>query len=149
MNPEDREWQAQERAMQIERDGLDMTGADALSARYLVIARALRQPLDAALPPDFADRMAALVASRGQPVEVESRFEQAMLVALAVVMGIAALVALLVYGSSDWVAPLTDSLGRVGRPPLTWPLTIAACLSLSWFAQRLRNRGESENRHLA
>lgn len=149
MNPEDREWQAQERAVQIERDGLDMADADGLSASYLGIARALRQPLDAALPRDFAARMAALAGSRGQPVEIESRFEQTMLVALAVAMGIAALVALLVYGSSDWFAPLTDSLHRIGRPPLTWPLAVAACLSLSWFAQRLRDRGENGHRRLA
>ena len=149
MNPEDREWQAQERAMQIERDGVDMTEADGLSASYLGIARALREPLGAALPADFAERMAAMVASRRQPVEIESRFEQTLLVALCVVMGLSALVALLVYGSGDWVAPLTDSFRRVGRPPLTWSLAVAACLSLSWFAQHLRNRGEDGHRHLA
>lgn len=149
MNPEDREWQAQERAMQIERDGRDMTEADGLSASYMGIARALREPLVAALPVDFAERMGALVANRRQPVEIESRFEQALLVTLGLIMGLSALVALLVYGSGDWVGPLTDSFRRLGRPLLTWPLAVAACLSLSWFAQHLRNRGEDGHRHLA
>jgi hypothetical protein len=45
------------------------------------------------------------------------------------------------------VAPLTDSLRHLGRPVLTWPLALAACLSVSWMAQRLRNGSPDDSRH--
>ena len=53
---DEREWQAQERALQEER--LHLTGDPRLAA-YRRIARALRQPLPDALPADFARRLAA------------------------------------------------------------------------------------------
>ena len=50
----EREWQAQEHALQAERLGLDPAGDNARVRRYRLLARALRQPLPETLPGDFA-----------------------------------------------------------------------------------------------
>ncbi len=152
MIPDEREWQAQERAMQCERAGVELTDGDAASAEYLSIARALRQPMDAELPADFASRIAGMVAVRERSAAVDSRFEQGLLVVLGVSMGIAALVAAWVYGA-DWMQsllnPLAAPLGQVGKANLGWPLAMASCLVLSWLSGQLHRRAGRSGRHLA
>ncbi|HKT27418.1 hypothetical protein [Dyella sp.] len=56
-NAMEREWALQERALRDERLGLDARD-DARLQRYRAVARALRQPLDEALPSDFASQVA-------------------------------------------------------------------------------------------
>jgi hypothetical protein len=152
MIPDEREWQAQERAMQCERAGVEVTDGDAASAEYLSIARALRQPLDAGLPADFASRVANLATARVRPAGVDSRFEQGLLVVLGVSMGIAALVAAWVYGAGwmqSMLNPLAAPFGHVGKASLAWPLALASCLVLSWLSGHLHRHAGRADRHLA
>src|SRR6185503_17201786 len=58
----EREWLAQERALDAERRGLAPAGDNARVRRYRLLARALREPMPVALPADFARRMAAQAA---------------------------------------------------------------------------------------
>ena len=148
MMADEREWQAQERAKQLERDGLECPDADNLTAGYLSIARALRQPIDVGLPSDFAERIDRLVAAQARPAAGETRFELGMLVALALAMGIAALVVMLLYGS-NWMAPVADALGHVARPTLRWSVAVLLCLAISWLAEQLRRYPKHPGRHRA
>lgn len=148
MNPDEREWQVQERATQCERAGVDMPDADTESAEYLTIARALRQPLDSGLPADFASRVAGLAAARIRPAAVDSRFEQGLLVVLGLVMAASALVATVIYGTG-WLGPLVNPLGQVGKSNLAWPLALLLCLAVSWLSEQLRRRATGPGHHLA
>lgn len=152
MIPDEREWQAQERAMQCERAGVELTDGDAASAAYLSIARALRQPMDADLPADFAVRVARLAAARAHDAAPDSRFERGLLLVLGIAMGVAGLVAVAIYGP-DWLGPLADALaapiGRLGKANLAWPLALASCLALSWFSGHLQRLAGRSGRHPA
>lgn len=53
----EREWALQEQAVRAERLGLDAS-RDAKVQRYRAVARALQQPLDEDLPPNFAREIA-------------------------------------------------------------------------------------------
>lgn len=139
MIPDEREWQVQERAVKCARDGTDMTDGDAESMDYLAVARALRQPLDADLPHDFASRVAGLANARLRAEAPDSRFEQGLLVVLGLAMGVSALVFAVIYGGS-WLDALVNPLGQVIRSNLAWPLALASCLALSWFTEQLRLR---------
>ncbi|HEX7731823.1 MAG TPA: hypothetical protein VF415_04190, partial [Rhodanobacter sp.] len=83
----EREWQAQERALQAERLGLDPAGDDARVRRYRLLARTLRQPMPEALPEDFAKQMAARVAvAPARRHAADARFESTLAGILAVVL---------------------------------------------------------------
>ena len=62
MNPDERKWQAQERAAKAERAGNVLLDLDPLSAGYVPIVRALREPMAVGLSDDFAARVARLAA---------------------------------------------------------------------------------------
>jgi hypothetical protein len=144
MIPDEREWQAQEAAVQAERTGA-VEESDALIADYLAVARALRQPLEVKLPDDFARRVAAL-ATRYRPVaEIESGLERRLLFALAVVLGIAALVAAMVYGR-NWLGASINLVSQLGKPSMPWLSSLLACVALSAVSQQLgRVFGRSGN----
>jgi hypothetical protein len=139
MIPDEREWQAQERAMQCERAGLEIPASDALSTGYLAVAQALNQAPKPLLPADFAARVAALAASGRQSTEVESKLERALLLGLSTVFGLCALAAVVIYGSS-WLGNSFSMLAQVGTLNLAWPMALAACLGVSWASEVLRRR---------
>ena len=148
MIPDEREWQAQERAMQVERNGQDVADVDNLAASYVSIAKALRQPLVSGLPSDFANRTAARVAEQLRTMPVDSGLERWLLNALAVVMALSGLLVLLLY-RDNWLAPLTVMLGQVGSLDSPGLLVMALCLAVSWLAEQLRRQVQSPHRHPA
>lgn len=150
MIPDEREWQAQEKAMNCERAGLDLPATDTLGVSYLPVARALGQPLEPLLPVDFAARVAAM-AARGQQagMEAESKLEHWLLLGLAAVFVISALAAGVIYGDGSWLGSSFSLLARLGAGNLAWPLALVACLVISWSAEALRSRASGANPRLA
>ncbi|MFC4765775.1 hypothetical protein [Dyella koreensis] len=126
----EREWQAQEQAIERERHGLDPATDDARVLRYRVLARALRQPPEQALPADFAQRVARQVelsaASRASADPGFERYLQRFLVAVLMVGAI-----VVVAGhASEWLPSFSAAV------PMTvltnpWLLAFACCIGLS------------------
>lgn len=122
----EREWQAQERARLDERHGA--TTGDGVAHPYRLIARALRQPPTALLPPGFAQRTAR------QAVQADTRVERYLMRGLVAVFALAAAIVTLRHGQ-DWLRPVLASV------PATWwnnPLlpALLACLGLSGLLGR-------------
>ena len=127
------EWQAQEHALQAERLGLDPAGDDARVRRYRVLARTLRQPLPDTLPADFAQRVAARVATRpAMPASGGSRLESTLLIILAGIFVIAAGV-VLARDEQTWLPAIRAALPAADPHDLRWPLAFVGCLGLSWL----------------
>ena len=135
---EEREWQAQERALRNEKLGSDAAQDDALVARYRTIARALRQPPAGALPSNFAYEVARLAALQARPAEVDARLEQWLVRLLVGVMALAGAVVAALYGG-QWLQA-TDALfvetGGVGVGG--WIMALAACFAITFGFDWLR-----------
>ena len=134
MNPDEREWQAQEAATDCVRSGAAPNELDAASASYVALVHALREPIEVQLPVDFARRVALRAAAQESAKAVDSRLEQGLLWTLGVVFGIATLVATIIYGG-NWLEPSID-LARQWIKPSLW-LSLAGCLAVSAFSQQL------------
>lgn len=115
---DDARWQAQERARLAALAG----HADA-DPSDLRIARALREPPPVGLPPDFATRVASMARAG---MVADSRLEQRLLRALAVVFALSAAVVVAWFGRG-WVAALAASLPG-GQGALGWAALTACCL---------------------
>jgi hypothetical protein len=129
----EREWLAQERAMQRERLQLDPAGDDARSRRYRLLARALREPLPDALPADFAQHLARRVAAiPARGVASGTSFEGALMLTLAIALAIAAAAVMAIYGSA-WLPSFITILPTPHAPATHWLLALGACLGVSWL----------------
>ena len=129
----EREWQAQERALDAERHGLDPAADNARVRRYRLLARALREPMPVALPADFARRMAARVTAA--PVRqhaAEARLESTLASTLVVMLVVAGGVVLAYYGSA-WLPTFRSLLPSSGTPATGWLLALGGCLGASWL----------------
>lgn len=136
---DEREWQAQERALQEER--LHLTGDPRLSS-YRAIARALRQPLPDALPADFARRLAEQV---GQ-VPLDMRFEQGLVRGLALALALSGAVVAAMYGQA-WLPAMLAVLPASSSPnAMHWLLAVVACVGMSWAFDQLRKGMHSHAR---
>lgn len=136
----EREWLAQEHALQAERLGLDSSGDDARVRRYRVLARILRQPLPETLPDDFAQQVAARVATLpATPARAGSRFESILLVTLAGIFLVAAGAVLAIY-EQTWLPAIRGTLPAANLHDLLWPLTFVGCLCLSWLLSQWQRR---------
>jgi hypothetical protein len=127
---EQREWEAQERAVSEERSGAPSTGDRNVDA-YRIVARALRTPPLAPLPSDFAARTAARArALRAANEQVEVWLERGLL-ALLLLAGAAAL---FIY-NGDWLRELDLSVSEGAaasiRTVAAWGIAVAACVGLS------------------
>lgn len=130
---QEREWQAQERALRAERLGLDPSNGDGRVRRYRLLARALREPMPEALPADFARQMAARAAAapaRGQAAE--SRLEWALTAALIAVLAVSAGVVTVLYGDA-WLPAFRQLLPSPGTPGAQWLLALGACMTATWL----------------
>lgn len=135
----EREWLAQERAMRRERLRLDHLGDDARVLRYRMLARALRQPIAARPPADFARQVAALAGrAAGESRTADSRLESGLMIALAIVFATAAIVVTVMYGHA-WLTPLAAVLP--GPAAARWLLALGGCLGLSWLLGRWSMHG--------
>ena len=129
---EQREWDAQERALRAERSEERASGDPAV-AQYRLVARALRTPPLDALPSDFAVRTAARAERQARIADerVEQWIERA-LVALLLLVGA---VALLVYGREvslpaiPFAVPERTALGI--QTIASWSFAVAVCVGLS------------------
>jgi hypothetical protein len=122
-----REWSAQERALAEERAGLAPEAGDPQLRSYRLVARALAQPPDEQLPPDFARRMARQAARVADPAD--TRLERNLLALLALALALAGLAAVALYGA-EWLPALDGgAVGTLLAKPWAW--AVAACLGLS------------------
>lgn len=145
MNTHDeREWQAQERALLNERIGADAAEDDALVARYRSIARALRQPPAGALPSNFAYEVARLAAMQPRPADIDSALEQWLVRALVGTMVLAAVIVTAIYGS-DWLGATGALLGSNGIGGGGWIAALVACFAMTFGFGRLPARGRSKD----
>ena len=148
MNPEQREWLAQEQAVARARNNRLDADDDALSSSYVAIARALRQPIEVQLPADFAARVAGLAMQRRPVVEIESALEKRLLLILGVAFGIAALAVGLIYGG-NWFVPALGHLDQLGQPSLSLVVGLLGCLGISALAQQLHRLSGRRDTSLA
>lgn len=129
----EREWLAQERALDAERRGLDPAADDARTRRYRLLARALREPMPVALPADFAQRMAAQVAAvPARRRAADARIEYSLIGTLVAVMAVAAGVVVASYGSA-WLPAFRSLLPPAGTPATGWLLALGGCVGASWL----------------
>ena len=128
---DEREWQAQERALRAER--LHLSG-DA-DPGYRRVAAALRSAPPVALPADFARRMALRVGA----ATLDLRMERWLLLACSAVLAVAVPAALALYGGSglEVAAAVFPSLSQAAPG---WLLAVVACVALNGLMEPLRRR---------
>jgi len=134
---DEREWQAQERALREIRSGMGprdaSTGGDeTLVARYRRVAQALRVPPPSGLHAGFAAEVARL-AGQAAP---DTGIERGLLRALASAMALSSAVVVAAYGVQWWRA----LVHLLGSDALGWTLAAAACAAMSWSFEWLRRR---------
>lgn len=131
---DEREWQAQERAMRAARNAAPLDDEDMQAASYLGVSRALRAPPMAPLPMAFA----ADVARRAQAVQDANaeRFERILTHALIAVLGLSACVICVIHGA-QWLPALESAMPDGGG---TWLALVAACVGMHWTMERWRAR---------
>lgn len=129
---QEREWLAQERALDAERRGLASDHDDACTRRYRLLARTLREPLPDALPADFARQMAARTVAPMRRPDKATGFELALVAALAAAMLVAAGVVTADYGHT-WLPAFRSLLPAAGAPSTGWLLALAGCLAATWL----------------
>ena len=131
--PAMREWALQERALDAERRG-EPAGADTRIDRYRAIARALREPVEPQLPPDFARRVARRVRD---DAAASGSAELRIATAMVAVLGAVALGWLVRDGGAAFASlPVATN---------AWVLALGACVGTSalvqwWSGARLRRR---------
>ena len=127
---DEREWQAQERALLAERNGTAIGDDDALAAPYRAVSRALRQPPMEAIPLDFAASVARqAVAARAAGDE---RFERVLTQALIALLGLSAGVVSVLYGP-QWLHAIGSAVPSGAGP---WVGVLAACAGMHWLLGR-------------
>ena len=135
----EREWQAQERALRDAREGLASTDPQAL--RYRKVADALRMPLPDALPADFASSVAALAEHNARapvPALVQAAqsgvLERGLLRAAIAVMGVGSAVVVAMYGA-QWAPAFSSLWPAMSGSSAGWATLLVACLGVSLGAQ--------------
>lgn len=142
----EREWQAQERAVQAERAHERADADDARTREYRLVVRALGEMPAESLPADFAASVAWRVRTEPHtaPAAAEpftSPFERRLLQVLIGAFGIA-LGAVLASLGSDALQSILSGVLAVGTyAKNAWLLAFAACLTLSAGMQFWHPRG--------
>lgn len=135
MNHDDKEWLAQEAALEQERCGL-APATDPLIASYRRIARVLAEPPMPALPLDFARSVARRI---DQHAEMDARFEQWLVIALLGVMAIGGIIVATLYGEV-WLRAGIGILPGSGSGTMQWLMLLSACVGMSWMTTALGRR---------
>ena len=129
----EREWDAQERAMQAEAAGAP-DARDPLEARYRVVSRALREAMPPALPANFAEMMAARVGR----APLDTRVEGALANLLTGLLVLSGLVVAVMYGA-DWLRASLALLPPMSGGAVQWIVAgaagVAMSLAMSAFAR--------------
>jgi ABC-type dipeptide/oligopeptide/nickel transport system permease component len=135
-DPAEREWQAQELALQQERFGRITADNGMRVQRYRMLARALLQPLDIALPSDFAREVARRAEVRaGTRSAFGCRFELVLSGTLIAVFGVAVGVIVTFHGS-HWLHPFVIAARALASP---WGLALVGCVGMSIALERWRS----------
>lgn len=122
------EWALQERAVDEERRGLPSAGEQARLLRYRQLSRALRQPLEPALPADFARRVAQRVEAEAAAAEArDRRFERGLIGVLVALFGLAIGTMIAIIGTG-WLQTLTPVVRLLANP---WLFALLACVGVS------------------
>lgn len=133
----EREWQAQEHALDAERRGSDPAAGDARMRRYRLLARTLREPAPDPLPTDFARQMAAQVAATSLRRQVAGmRIESMLANTLVVLLPVAGGVMLALYGNT-WLPAFHHLLPA---PAANWLLALGGCIGASWLLGQWQRR---------
>jgi hypothetical protein len=132
----EREWQAQESAMRLERLNLDPRRDGTRSRHYRLLARVLRQPPQDGLPADFATRVAARA---GSAPSFSSRFEFVLIIALAVALVGGASYAIATHGR-EWLPSFSAILPAREALANGWLMALCGCLGASWMMERWQRR---------
>lgn len=129
---DEREWQAQERALRAAR--LHLAGGD-VDAGYRRVAQALRQAPPVQLPADFARQLARRVGA----ATLDLRLERWLLRAVLLVLAVAVPVVLLRYAGAgtEVAAALFPALSQSAPG---WLLALLACVALNGLMESLRRR---------
>jgi hypothetical protein len=129
---DEREWQAQERAVRAAR--LHLAGPDA-DPGYRRIANVLRQAPPVQLPADFARQLARRVGA----ATLDLRLERWLLRAVLLVLAVAVPVVLLRHaGAGAQVAAAVFPALSQSAPG--WLLALLACVALNGLMEPLRRR---------
>ncbi len=143
---DEREWQAQERALRDARDGVPST--DPLALHYRKVADALRAPLPDGLPADFASqvaRRAEAFARAPEPALVQSArsgmLERSLLRGAVAVFGVGSAVVVGIWGPA-WIAPTASFLQLDSAAAVNWALALGACIGVTWMTDYLRRHRE-------
>jgi hypothetical protein len=137
-----REWLAQERALQLERQGAAAAHDDPQASRYRPVVRALREPLADGLPADFAQRV-ALLAERAATArtDLDLRLERNLMRGLVAAFVLVALAASALYGQATWQAIAALVPGPRTGSTSNWLVPALGCVALSWALGALRAAG--------
>lgn len=132
----ERDARLQAQAEAAERAGL-APGGNAAVDRYRLVLRALRQPLDAQLPPGFAAQVAARIAHP----EERSSLEDGLLSLLLLGVGAAGLF---------YLQPVMASVlagMHVTLPQVPWHLlaTAGAAVALAWLVDRVATQWKQQH----
>lgn len=141
---DEREWQAQERALRDARDGLPST--DPLALRYRKVADALRAPVPELLPADFAAQIAQRAEAYARPPELvraaqAGGLERGLLRGAVGVLGLGGAVVAAIWGAT-WIAPITSFLQLDSAVAVNWALALGACVGVTWLTDQLRRHRE-------
>jgi hypothetical protein len=134
---ERREWEAQERALQQERLGLEVDGREARVGEYRLIARALRDPPLDPIPDDFAARIAAR-AKRERVAD--DRFEAWLQNGLLGLLAAAGVGTAAAFGG-QWLPVLGIVIFEsAARRVASWGAAILVCIAISSALEHWRRR---------
>ena len=130
---DEREWQAQERALRDAREGV--ASGDPLARRYRAVVDALRTPLPDALGSDFA----AQVAAQARNAPLDARLEGSLVRTLATLLGLSGAVTAAIYGR-QWLPAILEPLHLDTASALNWALALSACVAMTWVMEPVRRR---------
>jgi hypothetical protein len=135
--PAEAEWQAQERALRLERaNGPGNTGAPR-ERQYRLLARVLAEPARETLAFDFAAMVARQARALDAAAEERDRqFESRLLIAIAAFMVVSFAAIGVAYGEEILLAAQSTGPGLFALTP--WTLAMLGCVGLTFVAQRLR-----------
>ena len=141
---DEREWQAQERALRDARDGVPST--DPLALRYRTVADALRAPVPGVLPADFAAQVAQRAEAYARPPELvrsaqSGGLERSLLRGAVGVLGLGSAVVVALWGPT-WIAPIASFLHLDSAVAVNWALALGACVGATWLTDQLRRHRE-------
>ena len=130
---DEREWQAQERALRDAREA--MASTDPLALRYRAVVDALRAPLPDALPADFA----ATVAAQVRDAPLDARLEGSLVRTLVTLLGLSGAVTAAIYGR-QWLPAILDPLHLDTASAMNWALALGVCMAMTWVAEPVLRR---------